>query len=262
MSVSSVGASSNAYSYLQSLLQQGSGTSGTSAVSADPLTSLLSSFYPGGATDPSASAPASGTGGCPPFSPETMGTLISMQGQQSGATDPVTSKSQSLFEELDTNGDGQITQSEFETDFGSGADTSKVDGLFNALDANGDGSVSEDEFTSAAKASHAHHHHHMHGGGGSGQGGGLADLLSATDATGATSQTSSNADGSTTTTISYADGSTVVMTNPAAADTSGNSKANGSSSQADTNLLEQLIKMQAQMFAQASNSLTSTLSVI
>jgi hypothetical protein len=62
MSVSSVGAPSNAYAYLQSLLpQQGSTTSSGTSGSADPVTELLAAFYPAGGSGQSGSASTSTT---------------------------------------------------------------------------------------------------------------------------------------------------------------------------------------------------------
>jgi hypothetical protein len=264
MSVGSVGASS-AYSYLQSLLQQQQSTSGSSA--SDPVTQLLSAFYPSG-TGQSAGSPAAASSngadsnGCAggfSFSPDTMASLISIQGQQWNQS--IDARAQHVFGEFDANGDGSISKSEFESAFGSNADTSKVDGLFSALDTNGDGSISLDELTSAAEEG-ARHHHHMHGAGPD-QGGGLADLLSSTDLTGATSQTATNADGSTSTTITYADGSTVTMTTPASSNSdssSGNSNGNSgsSSSGSSNNLLERLIQMQAQLLASMANQISTS----
>jgi hypothetical protein len=278
MSVSSAGSSSNAYAYLQSLLQQGSTKNSDASGSADPLTELLAAFYPAGGSDQAGSGSSAGSTStaaratappssppCPTFSPGTLGALISMQGQQSGGSNSVASRAQSLFGKIDADGDGAISKSEFEGVFGSNADVSKVDGLFNALDANADGSVSLDELTSAARQAqgHHHHHHHMHGGG-SGQSGGLADLLSATNLAGASSQSATNADGSTTTTIGYADGTKIAMTVPASSPT-GASSSGGSDSQTSSsgnNVIEQLIRLQAQMLGQsASAAATTTLPV-
>jgi len=252
MSLSSVGSSPNAYSYLQSLLQQQSANAGSG--STDPIASLLQVFYPAGAnTQPSTSA-ASTSGstqsmpGGLPFSPGMMGQLLSMQEQWGGGMpwgggSSSASHVQSLFAQFDTNGDGQISQSEFESAFGPNADMSKVDGLFNALDTNGDGSVSLNELTSAAQQSHSHHHHH---GGGSGEGGLLNQLMSATQ--GATTQTVANSDGSSTTTISYADGSKVTLTTPAASAAPGSSNGGSASGQSPrNNAIENLIRMQAQL---------------
>jgi hypothetical protein len=276
MSVSSAGSSSNAYAYLQSLLQQGSTKNSDASGPADPLTELLAAFYPAGASDQAGSGSSTGSTStaacataqpssppCPTFSPGTLGALISMQAKQPGAADPLASRAQSLFGKIDADGDGAISKSEFEDVFGSNADVSKVDGLFNALDANGDGSVSVDELTSAAQQAqgHHHHHHHMHGGG-SGQSGGLADLLSAANLAGASSQSATNADGSTTTTISYADGTKIAMTVPASssAGASSSNSSDGPGAASSTNVIEQLIRLQAEMLAQsASVTATTTL---
>jgi EF hand len=288
MSVSSVGASSGAYSYLQSLLQQQEASSGNSVTGSDPVQELLAAFYPSGASPPNAATSttaASGTGtgsSSISFSPDTMAALISIQGQQGGQDDPVTAQAQSLFKEIDTNGDGTISKSEFESVFGPNADMTKVDGLFNALDTNGDGTISQDELTSAVQQADAHHHHHFGGGGvgegaGAGQGGGgggsgglgagglgdggLGDLLSSTDLSGATSTTTSNSDGSTSTTITYADGSTVTMTTPASGSSgnaSGNSTGSSGNSASDSNLLERLLKMQAEILSATSSQVAVT----
>jgi len=167
MTVSSLGASTNAYSYLQSLLPQQPDDSKRTG-SSDPVTELLQAFYPNSSTEAGAGPPdasvGSGTGTLSPFNHDTMMALMSAQEQPSSGNPFVTARAQSLFSQLDANGDGQVSHSEFENIFGSNADTSKVDGLFNALDGNGDGSVSLDELTSAAQASHAHHHGHRHHG--------------------------------------------------------------------------------------------------
>jgi hypothetical protein len=256
MSVSSLGGSTGAYSYLQSLLQQQQASDGSSsATGSDPIKELLAAFYPSGSSSGSAAASTPSTtttgsgSGCISFSPDTMASLISAQGQQWSPDQSIASRAHNLFGEFDADGDGQISKSEFEGVFGSNADTSKVDGLFSALDANGDGSISEDELTSAAQQAHAHHHHH----GPFGTEGGLAALLSSSNLTGATTQTSSNADGSTSTTISYADGSTVTMATPASASGSSDPSTGSSTGQSQSggfgNLLERLIKMQADLLS-------------
>jgi hypothetical protein len=267
MSVSAAGASSNAYWYLQSLLQQGAANSSNAAGSNDPISQLLSAFHPSGPPDQSGAAtnststttstnatiPVASCMVCSGLSPDTMSALISMQGQQPDGNSAISAHAQSLFSKLDTNGDGQVSKSEFESIFGSNADLSKVDGLFNALDANSDGSISLDELTSAAQQSHAHHHHHMHGGEPAQSG--ASDLLSANG----TSQTATNTDGSTTTTISYSDGSTVSMTTPATSSSSGSGAQNSGT---DSNILKQLIQYQAQLLAQSSTTMTSSLAII
>jgi hypothetical protein len=147
--------------------------------------------------------------------------------------------------------------------FGSNADMSKVDGLFNALDGNGDGSVSLDELTSTAQASHARHHgHHHHGGGGQGIGQTI-DAVLTSGTQGASVDSTSNADGSSTTTISYADGSKVALTTPAGSGDWGGDSTSGSGNTGSGNsnyasLLEELIRLQAQVLSvSSSQSLTS-----
>jgi len=198
------------------------------------------------ASDSTAAMPCCGAAS---LSPETMAQLMSLQEQRPGsAADRVAARAQSLFGRMDANQDGQIDQTEFENVFGANADTSKVDGLFNALDADGNGAISQDELTAAAQQSHARHHHHRHMR--SSGAGGPADMLMAATQ-GATTQTSSNADGSTTTTISYADGSQVIMTIPAASAVAGSS--NDGSGAADRNAIERLIRMQAEMLTPATS---------
>ena len=270
MTVSSLGASTSAYSYLQSLLPQHA-DDGKRTGSSDPVTELLKAFYPNSSADAGTSPDAAGGGGTGTltfFNHDTMTALMFAQEQPSGDNPFVTARAQSLFSQVDANADGQVSQSEFENIFGSDADTSKVDGLFNALDGNGDGSVSLDELTSAAQASHAHHHgQHHHGDGGQGIGQTI-DALLASGTQGASVDSTSNADGSSTTTISYADGSKVALTTPSGSgDSAGDSTSgSGGTSSGNTNsgnanyasLLEQLIRLQAQVLsASSSQSLTS-----
>jgi hypothetical protein len=270
MTVSSVGASAGAYYYLQSLLPPRSADGGQ--VSSDPVNDLLHAFYPNGTQSGSGSNSnaASNSGAAtarPLFSPDTMMSLMSVQEQPPGANPFVTARAQALFSQLDGDGDGQISKSEFEDIFGSNADLTKVDGLFNALDSDGDGAVSRDELTSAMQASHAHHHHH-HAKPNAG------DIVQAlmSGAQGATAATTSNSDGSSTTTISYTDGSSVALTTPATStdssstdsgSTGSGSSGNGSSSY--LNLLEQLIRLQAQSLsalASQNQALSQTLASV
>ena len=271
MTVSSLGASTSAYSYLQSLLPQ-QADDGKRTGSSDPVTELLKAFYPnvpkeaGAASDTNG---GTGVGTLSPFNHDTMMALMSAQEQPSSGNPFVTARAQSLFSQLDANGDGQVSQTEFESVFGSNADLSKVDGLFNALDGNGDGSVGLDELTSAAQASHAHlHGHHHHGGGGQviGQ---TIDALLTSGTQGANVDSTSNADGSSTTTISYADGSKLSLTMPAGSNDSGGDSASsgsGGANSGNTNsgnsnyasLLEQLIRLQAQMLSVSSSQSLAT----
>src|SRR5262249_22229794 len=118
MSVGSVGTSTSAYAYLQSLLQQQQSANGSSA--SGPVTQLLWACCPSG-TGQGASAPAaaastgadsSGCACCFGFSPDTMASLISIQGQQWNQS--IDAQAQHVFGEFDANGDGSISKSEFE----------------------------------------------------------------------------------------------------------------------------------------------------
>ena len=149
------------------------------------------------------------------FSPDVLNALLSLQGQQAN---PAEAAAQSLVGKFDANGDGQISQSEFETAIGG--DQSKADQIFQKLDANGDGSVTQDELKSALRknppaaiiittlkvrsppaVSRATIQ--------------FQALLSGVSTDGATSQSATNADGSSTTTITYSDGTKVELTTPA-----------------------------------------------
>jgi hypothetical protein len=273
----SVGASSSALSYLQSLLQRATAGVSGAASAPDPLSVLLQSMSGfGSTTDPTNSATGS-TGSAsgssvPPFGTGTMAALISLQGQSANSL--VAQSPSQLFSKIDADGDGKISKTEFENALtGAGASTSAADATFAALDANGDGSITQSELP-GAKGAHGHHHR-AHGGGGSqasdassGQSSSqdpLDQLLSGAGADGATTQSATNSDGSTTTTITYADGTTIDMTTPATASDGGksgngtdNSSSNSAISQGSANLLQELIKLQSQMLTAA----TSTLSAI
>lgn len=257
MSVSSVG-SSNPKAYLQRLLQLDDSDPATAAAPSDPLQALYQAITGGQSSDPLVSAAtSSGDGlaassGAPQFSPDVMKALLSMQGNQGKSP----GKLESLVGKFDTNGDGQISQSEFETAIGPDADKAKVDELFKKLDANGDGAISQDELKAALQRAHGGHHHHHSAEGASQQGGAggasgsdpLQALLSGAAADGTTSQSVTNADGSSTTTITYADGTKVEMTTPAAASNAGATSSNPEAPNF-ANLLKQLISLQAQLAA-------------
>jgi Ca2+-binding EF-hand superfamily protein len=260
MSISSIG-SSSPYSYLQKLLQPDSSDPTDAAdggAPSDPLQSLFQTLSGGNSSDPLISAlspddSSDPSSGAPQFSPDVMQALFSVQ---SGDGSAGSSKLQSLIGKFDANGDGQISQSDFENAIGPNADQSKVDALFNKLDGNGDGEVTQDEMKSAMQKVHGGgggHHHHAQGAGSQGSDP-LQQLLSGTAADGTTSQSASNSDGSTTTTITYSDGTKIEMTTPAGASDEG---SNGGSSNPEamnfSNMLKQLISLQAQLAAPTTN---------
>src|ERR1700722_17135276 len=96
---------------------------------------------------------------------------------------------QNLFSQIDSNGDGSISQSELEQAVTTAGGTKAgADALFAKLDPNGTGSVSEHQFAHGLSQSTPHHHHHHHGGGGaapSATDGGSATDGTATDGTSA-----------------------------------------------------------------------------
>ena len=257
MSVSSVG-SSNPTAYLQRLLQPDDADPSNAAAPSDPLQALYQAVTGGQSGDPLVAAVTSAvddlaaSSGAPQFSPDVMKALLSVQGNQGKSP----GKLESLLGKFDTDGDGQISQSEFETAIGPDADKTKVDELFQKLDTNGDGAISLDELRATLQKAHGGHHHHHSAEGAGDQGGAggangsdpLQALLSGAAADGTTSQSTTNADGSSTTTITYADGTKVEMTTPAAASNAG---AASSDPEAPNfaNLLKQLISLQAQLAA-------------
>ncbi|MDI1343015.1 MAG: EF-hand domain-containing protein, partial [Pseudolabrys sp.] len=212
MSMSVGASSSNALSYLQSLLQQGTSGAGDAKKSSasDPLAMLMQAISGDGTSSGQTSSTATSSNtttgsNCPQFSPDTMSALLSAQGQQS--TDSPSAK---LFAKLDADGDGTISKTEFaDAASNAGADSSVANAVFAKIDGDGDGSVSQSELTKADQGSR-----HGHIGGGPPPSDGGSSGTSAA-ANGATTSTTTNADGSTTTSITYADGSKVTMTTAA-----------------------------------------------
>ncbi len=242
-----LGAASSAIDLLKSLT-----SSKPSSTQSTGLTQGGGSLFDSSATVSSSTTAGSSSGsggGFGQISPETMSALLDAQGQASQGGSAPKSPSDALkdlFSQIDADGDGKITKSEFENALGAGGtNVAKADEVFSKLDTNGDGAVSLGEMSSALKGKGHHGHHHAAGG--SSQGKGNADpLMQALD--GATSSSVTNSDGSTTTTMTCADGSKVTMTSPAASSAS-------SSATSSYNFIEQLIQRQAQAIsAQATSS--------
>ncbi|HLH98284.1 MAG TPA: EF-hand domain-containing protein [Xanthobacteraceae bacterium] len=84
------------------------------------------------------------------------------QGWPGAHSSGVDELAQSLFSQIDTNGDGSISQSELEQAVtGAGGTKAAADALYAQLDPNGTGSVSEQQFAQGLFQSlpHGHHHH-------------------------------------------------------------------------------------------------------
>jgi hypothetical protein len=249
-----LGAASSLLDAIQSLTSSKSSAAQSSQTVPSPFDFSGSATSQTGTASPQSS-------GFSQISPQTMSALIAAQGDTTNTTPTNPSDAlQDLFSQIDANGDGSITKTEFENALGAGGtNTAAADKVFGELDTNGDGSVSLDEVKSALQGAGGHHgghghHMHAHGAGGSdGSSDASSDpLLQALS--GASSTSVTNSDGSTTTSISYADGSKVSLTTPAA---STSSSAN-SSATSSYNLIEQLIQREAQAL---SASVASSLSV-
>ena len=193
---------------------------------------------------------SSGGGNLSPISPETMSALLDAQSQSSGGSSTA-SKSRhaalkDLFGQIDGDGDGKISKTEFEEALGAGGTNLKnADNVFGKLDQDGDGSVSLKELASALRPGKGHHRPDEAG---KSDGSGSDPFSQALQGASTTSIT--NSDGSVTTSLTYADGSKVTMTSP----------ASGSSSGAATssyNFIEQLIQRQAQAIASAATASVS-----
>ncbi len=186
------------------------------------------------------------------ISPETMSALLDAQSQSASGSATTASKSRSaalkdLFGQIDGDGDGKISKSEFEEALGAGGtNLQNADSVFGKLDKDGNGSVSLKELASALRPKG---HHHDRDKASDGDQSGSDPFTQALKGASTTSVT--NSDGSITTSLTYADGSKVTMT----------SSASGSSSSAATssyNFIEQMIQRQAQAISSAA---TASLSV-
>jgi hypothetical protein len=212
-------------------------------------TANLFAFSADASASPGASS-GSGGGKTSPISPETMSALLAAQSQSRSSSSVSTGRAdvlKDMFSQIDVDGDGKLTKSEFDNALGAGGtNTAQADDVFSKLDKDGDGSVSLGELMSALKGGKGHHRHRTASG--PGESGESDPLLQALQ--GASSTSATNSDGSVTTSLTYADGSKVTMTSAAKASASG-------AATSSYNLVEQLIQRQASMIsAQASSSLS------
>jgi hypothetical protein len=243
-----LGAASSAIDALKALTSsKSSAPTNGAGKGAESAFGLLSS------TSPASTGSGSASGGSgASISPETMSALLDAQSQSSSGSASTASKSRSaalkdLFGQIDGDGDGKISKSEFEEALGAGGtNIANADRVFGKLDKDGDGSVSLKELASALRPKG---HHRDHDNAGNGDQSGSDPFSQALQGASTTSVT--NSDGSVTTSLTYADGSKVTMTQPA----SGGSSSSATSSY---NFIEQMIQRQAQAISSAA---TSSLSV-
>jgi Ca2+-binding EF-hand superfamily protein len=180
--LAALGAATSLLGALQSLTKSKSpstSSSGAAQTAADP-------FEIAGTGTSASSTPSSAGTGFSPIAPQTMSALIDAQSQASSTSSGSAAALQDLFSQIDGNGDGQITKSEFESALGAGGtNLAQADDVFGKLDQNSDGSVSLDELKQALQGSghHGHHHHHVAS---------TSDSSSTTTSTGTTSDPSSD----------------------------------------------------------------------
>lgn len=236
-----LGAASSAIDALQALTSSKSSTpsTGVKQKSNSPF-DLLST----NAQTPVGTGSSSGSGGAP-ISPQTMSALLDAQSHSASSATSSASKSRAsalkdLFAQIDGNGDGKITKSEFEEALGAGGtNLANADSVFGKLDKDGDGSVSLNELASALKARGHHRQYAAGNDDGSDQ---TSQALQ-----GASTTSVKNSDGSVTTSLTYADGSKVTMTSPA-------SGASSSAATSSYNFIEQMIQRQANAISTAASA--------
>ncbi len=209
----------------------------------------------GSSSTTSESSPAKSGAGAGQISPATMSALLAAQSQATTGSTASPSNSRTdalkdLFAQIDADGDGKLSKSEFENALGAGGTNLKqADSVFGKLDKDGDGAVSLDEMMSALKGKGHRRPGAAADGAGAPGGAGKDKLMQALE--GASSTSVTNSDGSVTTSLTYADGSKVTMTSAATASAS-------SAATSSYNFIEQMIQRQAQAISSAA---TGSLSV-
>jgi len=238
-----LGAASSAIDLLSSLTHGPSTSSSKMGIVPVGSNTFAVTDTPATPAPPSPSGPTTG-----PSTPASFNTLLAAQTQSQSNPTSRSAALQDLFSQIDADGDGQISKSEFENALGAGGTNLRMaDDVFAKMDKNGDGSISMDEMKQSLQGAGRHHHQHRAGGGGGNGADALAQALQ-----GATSSTATNADGSTTTTLTYADGTKITMTQPAAS--SGSTPPANANAAASYNFTERLIERQAHAIAANAQS--------
>jgi Ca2+-binding EF-hand superfamily protein len=139
------------------------GKAGGSTQAADALYSALDPTNSGGFNEQQFSQVLPGPG----MSQGMQAQMIGYQAQGWPGASQGGQVAQSLFSQIDANGDGSISQAELEKAVtGAGGTKEAADALYAKLDPNNTGSVSEQQFSQSLSQAMPHgHHHHHHGGG-------------------------------------------------------------------------------------------------
>ena len=241
-----LGAASSAINALKALTSSKSSSAQSTGQDAKSPFDLMASGS--SASVGSGSGSGSGGGGSQ-ISPQTMSALLDAQSQSSTGSTTTASKSRSsalkdLFGQIDGDGDGKISKSEFEEALGAGGtNLANADSVFGKLDKDGDGSVSLKELASALKGGKKSHH------AASESDGSNSDPFSQA-LQGASTTSVTNSDGSVTTSLTYADGSKVTMT-------SATGKSSSASATSSYNFIEQMIQRQAQAISSGATASVS-----
>ena len=190
-----LGAVSTALDALQSLTSSKSSSPQSTGFRQAPANPF---DVPGNGQASGNSTPPSVPGGASQISPATMGALLAAQSQTSMGSNTSALASQSaslkdLFSQIDADGDGKISKTEFESALGAGGtNIAQADDVFSKLDKNGDGSVSLDEMSSALKGRGHHGHAHVAGGSNCADGSSSDPLLQALQGASSTATSSYN----------------------------------------------------------------------
>jgi Ca2+-binding EF-hand superfamily protein len=167
-------------SVTQPELEQAVTKAGGGTQAADALYGLLDPGNTGGFGEQQLARALPGSG----FSDQMHAQMIGYQAQGwpgAAGTQPGGQLAQSLFSQIDSNGDGVISQSELEQAVtGGGGSKAGADALYAKLDPDGSGAVSGQQFAQSLSQAIPHHRHHHHGGGT--DGGGATDGSGAADA--------------------------------------------------------------------------------
>jgi Ca2+-binding EF-hand superfamily protein len=143
-------------------LEQAVTKAGGNTQAADALYSVLDPTNSGGFGEQQLAQALPGSA----ISDQMQAQMIGYQAQGwpgASGTQPGGQLAQSLFSQIDSNGDGSITQSELEQAVTKAGGTKEAaDALYAKLDPKGTGSVSEQQFSQSLSQAMPHHHHHHH----------------------------------------------------------------------------------------------------